>query len=463
MADLSGDPDQPGRARTAIASELKGGLWRILRTPSLRSEIGWVMVHRVGQFALTLVALKLLTNLLGKGAFGEFSLALNAMMPLIVLLIMPAQNAYLRQFHRAEARGSSRGAGVFTMQWFAGATLLVVACTALLTVPLAGWLGLETLTVLGAGAVFFAQRWRHLGIQVMEIQRRRRACALHCIGWLAAQAGLVVVFVYAWDRSATAALFAYAAAAMLFAVLTVPRWMGKVLSQEDTQPSEMKHLLVSYGLPFGVLLALQWVQGFADRYVIAAQLDKEAVGLYVAAYQVCGAPYVFIWFFLQAMLVPIIFQRAKDADDPRQLWSADKILLGGVALYLVGGAALLLVYAFLGQTLLGLLTAKGYVLSPMVLVVLAFARYVQELGFLLQVFFAVHHQMRHTLLLRACGALITVPACWYGIKWYGIPGAALSVALAGVFYVGLLCFAPNGCFWMIRRNRRRLKDQIYAS
>ncbi len=192
-----------------------------------------------------------------------------------------------------------------------------------------------------------------------------------------------------------------------------------------------------------------------DMLPIAAQMDKATVGMYTAAFQVCGAPYILAFMFINSLILPIAFQRASVAHDRRQIWSADRMLLVGVGAYLVLGLGALVAYIFFGSTWLVMLTSRAYVVPPGTLVVLAFSRYVQQLVMLLHAFFAVHEKIPTVLLYRIVGAVIGIPLCWFGIQWYGVLGAALGSAAAACISALLLCLGPGGLIDMLRWSAQR--------
>jgi len=436
---------------------MTGTLYTHLQNPRIRTEATVVAVHVVFQFLLTFISLKVLTSLLGMEAFGEFQLAMTGEGLLTSVLIMPMQNTYLRFFHKAETEWFARSAGAFTLKWYAAITGLVFLLGCLLTLPFSKLFNLAPLTVMAVSVLFVVGRWRQLGTQVLTIRRKRIAAGVQNLGWLATQILFAFIIIRIWNASASAALFGYAIGAMIFAGISMFPLIRWILARQDTQKGDMLKLVLTYGLPTGALLLCQWVQGFADRYILAIQLDKEATGLYIAAFQICGAPYLFIQYFIRSMLLPIAFQRAKDMNNHRQLWSADKILMIGIAIFLLIGIAVLGLYAMFGQQLVILLTTAKFVIPTHVLILLACCRMIQGVLDLVQMFFAVHQRIGALLLYRVLGAIITVPLCWFAISRYGILGAAIGSLVATLACAMLLCFCPNGVLHLVRGVRRKAR------
>jgi O-antigen/teichoic acid export membrane protein len=400
---------------------------------------------------------------MSREAFGEFNLALTGAALLGDLTIMPMAHTYYRNLSRAEADGSARSAGLAMLRWYLLVTLAITLLTAAMTRPLSGWLHIGPWTALGAGLLFLTNRWRGLGIEVLDMRRRRRACALQNLGFLATNTVLTAVFLSLWSPSAASALAAFSLAAAIFAWTGAWPVVRDVLSQPKGHPSGIMRMMVTFGAPYGALLLCQWVQNFAERYIVGIQLNLDAVGAYVAAYQVCGVPYMLLSAVINGLGVPIAYERARVVSDPKELWAADKVLLLGIGAYVVLGALAIPVYAFWGPSLMRLLTSETFVLGGSVIVCLALARYVQCLGQLLQAFFAVHQRMGASLGFRVLGGLLVVPVCWFAVRGYGVTGAAAGVLASGAVYTLLVCFCPGGCLDLLRGVRRQLRKAPHSA
>lgn len=417
-----------------------------------------MLITRVIGLVAVFAGLKILTNVIGKAQYAEFNLAMTAVVLAYSVLLAPMERAYLRVFHSAEEKGAGRSATRTTLRWFLIVTIGMTAAAAALTLPASSWFGIAAGTTLAGGLIFFADRWRFLGIEVLNIRRDRRAFALHTIGFQVTQVTTVSVVVWLVSPTAVAGLFAYAGVAVIFAVLGVMPLLRQAREPGDAAHQPMRSMVATFGVPYGALLLFQWVQSFADRYILAWQLDLAAAGVYVAAYQVCGVPYVFLANILDALLRPIAYQRARDVSDPRQLWAADKALLLGVLLYVVVGGVMLFAYGLFGPRLIVLLTSGGFELPAATVLLLALGRYVQCVTFIIQMFFEVHQAMTSSLSFRLVGALMTVPVVWLAVHFYqSLLGAAVGVFVAVTIYVALLTLGPGGALWLVVRNYRRMQ------
>lgn len=428
-------------------------LRQLLNNPRIRGEAAWVLGHKLAEFVVAFAALKLLTNLVSKSVFGEYNLALTGLLLAANLLAIPIARTYERQYHAAEASGTGRSVLAQAMRWYAVVTIGVAVLAAVLTWPAATLFGLEPLTVLAAGLAFLANRWRSLWVGVLDVRRERATCAVQNVGFFAVQTILAALAVYFISPTAMAALFAYAGAAAIFGAIGLRGLLRDLRRQAPGEHADLSRMMMTFGAPLGILLVCQWLQNFAERYVLTIQLDLDAVGLYVAAYQVCGIPFTLLHAVLSVLVLPIAYQRAKDTTDAAQVYAGDRVLLAGVGCYVVVGALMIMAYWLGGQYLLRLLTAADYVLPAATLVCVAAARYLICLGMLLQMFFKVHQRMAALLIFGIIGGLMVIPASWFAVKLYGVLGAALGVLISGAIYNALVILAPGGCLSLIRTVR----------
>ncbi len=278
------------------------------------------------------------------------------------------------------------------------------------------------------------------------------------LGFLLFQTVLGALGLLFISRTATTGLLAYALAAAVFGGLSMREFRRTLHTLPDEGAAPIGRLIYTYGVPLGILTTCQWFQMSAERYVLGIQLDFETVGRYVAAYQVCGFPFMMMNTVLTTLAQPIAFQRARDVSDPGQLWAADRLLLAGLGLFIAVGIAIVGGYAFYGPLLLRLLASKDYVLPAGTLTLLAAARMLMFGSLVQHMFFKVHQQTRFLLLYSVIGGAVAIAASWLLVSAYGVGdaaifGAALGVLITGVIYNLLLAFAPGGVWPLLRRIR----------
>lgn len=434
----------------------------ILRNrPQLGIELAWVALAKVIEFGATFALLKVLSNRLGAAGYGEYHLAEAALVLLHALGIAPVHESFLRAYHGVEARGELRAAMRTLFKGYALSTATVALMAAVLSPLLADSLEIGRWTMCAAGLVFLFDRWRFLGIDYRNIRRERRSSALHAVGY---QAALVIgIGTTLWlHPTATAGLFAYAAIAAVAMGISLRKPLADFRALPPATSRAVRSLILGFGAPFAAMLALQWSQGFADRYLIKGMLDAAAVGLYVAAYQVSGIPYTLLFRICNEIVIPIAYERAGDGSDPVKLWAADRVLIGSFALQLASGTVMLALCGIFGRALLVALTSEEFAVPTAMILILATARFAQNLGFAAQSFFALHNQASRLLAYRVLGSVLSIALCAVGIRLEGSLGAAIGAAIAMVIYLAALSVGPGGVWSIINASRQRARATLAA-
>lgn len=441
--------------QTGLVERLRQFGARLGANRRARGEIGWVIASKLGEYALQFVLLKILATRLGKDGYGEMNLAETAMILITHVALAPARESYLRDYHRSIARGSAHDARRFLLRWYAVATIAVVTLSIATADILSEAFQVDSATVVAAALVFFFDRWRLLAVDIANIERRRRAWAVWNLSFSSALVVCVGIAVYAAPATAATALFAYAGVTGLFALGMMIPWLrdGAEKESDSKRPSHLGEMTRRFGFPFALLLIFQWVQSFADRFLLKALLDPETVGLYVAAFRVCGVPFMLMLSIGHSLLTPIAYQRSGGESTPTQLWSADRLVLAGVGIHVAIGLVVVATFALIGPEVVVLLTSDEFVISTATVVALSVGRLLQTTSQALQPIFAVHERMESLFWLRLFGAVATLSICWPMIEAYGAFGAALGTLLAFSLYIVAIVFAPTGCFWFTRKAR----------
>lgn len=439
--------------REPLISRLKGS-----RITQFRGEIAWVAAQKLCQFFSQLILLKILTGLLSQKQFGEYSLFMSSLNLLAIAMLLPVQKAYLRYFHIAPDPPALAAADRQVRRWYFSVSAMAVALAVVVVLIGRERLGFEPFALIAASFVIGGNQLRMLWVQTDNIRRERKRSAMQSIGFQTTQVLLVGCLLYVGFRSVAGAIAGVAITAWLFAIIgyrPIPSHQG---SSVETK-SSLTPMIISYGIPFAIYMGANWVQTFSDRFVIASFMDVQTAGQYVAAFQVTGVPFMLLWFFLEALLVPIMYQRCREPSNPKQVLSASKILLLGAGVYLAVGALCVIGYSFGGQWLLARLTTEAYVLPFGVLMVMVFCRATQCLSLLLDTSFAFRQAMRFSAGLRVGLAVAAPFATYIGVRYFGLLGAAWGSLTIALIHLTLICCVPNGVFFTILRSRKLIAQQ----
>lgn len=419
----------------------------------VRTEVAWVVAHKVAEFLIVFATLKAFTHFMPKAVFGEYQLALGGLMLLTHLSAAPITQAFLRLYNEAKKLDAVRA--LFNAVGHANTRVawITAVVAAAVTIPASRLLGLETLTVLATGLIVLGNRWRSLWIYLLDIRRERRTCALQNLGFFFGILLATPAVLYLAGPSATAALLTYGGVAGAFGYLGHRGFESiRRSAREDGAPIDFAGAYWTFGVPIGALLTCQWLQSFAERYVLGIQVELAEVGRYVAGYQVGGAPYMMLYAVITGLVVPVAYQRA-GAGQATAMRAADRILLGGTAAYLLAGFAFLPVFGIWGHEIMRLLTNPEYALPADTVLAIAVSRFLNFLCLVLHTFFFLHKRTTSLLITSAAVALLSVPVYWWSISVGAIRGAAIGVSCTATLYVLLMVFAPGGVVWLLRDSR----------
>lgn len=433
---------------------------RILSQPRLRAEIGWVLTSKGTEFLLLFALLKVITLGLGPEGFGEYNFVDVGIILASSVMLVPIRESFLRDYYGLAERGELGAGARLLIRWYLVATVFGVLTALALAFRADAWLGLQPLTVALGGLVFFFECWRLLGHEILNIRRLRRRWAMSGVGFLATQLVAVSCAILIFTAQPWAALAAYAAASGLFAFLVTAPILRELASLPRSSPTRLGRMAWTFGAPLAAVLIFQWLQSFSDRFLLGLLLSVETAGIYIAAYQVCGAPYVLLRKLVHNFVTPIAYRRGSDESNPRSLWAADRVVLAGAAVQLGLGSALLPIYALFGTSLVVFLTSERFAVSMDLVLTLAAARLVQSLAESLQPVFAVHHRLGSMLWFRLSSAIATVAICSFMIQRYGIMGAAWGSLLGFSLYLAAIALFPHGCVWLILDARRRSRVTV---
>lgn len=431
---------------------------------ALLGELKWIAFEKVVQFGLQLVALKILSAGLGKRLFGEYSLILSGLAFAGFVLILPLQSTFLRNYHAAVSSGELEKWNWFSLRWLLFVALLLIAITSLTWPRLPGR---GQFLVLCALAFFLSNYVRIFGVVLLNIQRLRKSVALQSVGYLFVQFALFCLVVL-WlpvprDNLPGFVLLASSFSASIFLFFGFRAWLRSIGSNASASHVEIRRGIFSYGVPCGLLMMLQWVQSFSDRYVLASQVSVESAGHFVAVFQVCGFPFMMTWFVMEALITPIIFSRARDAADESQLWEAMKVILLAVASFLFCGVLGFFGFLLFGKRLLVLLTSHEFVVSTPIILILSLARFFQCLSFVLDLVFQVRKKIFISFSYRFISAVTSVPILIFCTRSWGFRGAVYGALLIHGCYLFMQLFAPGGCFLFIVRTRRAALRQARSA
>lgn len=390
----------------------------------LLGEGAWVAIGTLGAALGTLVGMRLLTEFVPPGVYGNVSLLMGLLTLGTNLFCTPqmqaAQRFYpelcrqgqLARLRATLARGLTRStallAGIFV---FAGMVL------ALLTDVSASWF-LVLAALLGIEAA------RSLEINLLTAARRQKAYGV----WRTAENWtrpiIAVVVVSALGATPQVVLGSYfvASTGLYLLARAVLRPEGGAAAPDGALGREIRQ----YALPLVPLALVAWTHSLGDRYILAQLVDLRSVGLYAAIYSLMSAAFNLPLGILMVTLRPVYF----DAVSARDRHSEERVFRTWIRTAIVLCALGIVGVAVLDDLLLALFLAEDYRGAPPIMPVLATGFSLMALSQIYNTTSLAYKKSRNVLYSESGAALMAVASGIPLIAWFGLWGAAAATAMA---------------------------------
>jgi O-antigen/teichoic acid export membrane protein len=351
--------------RGSSASSATAALGR----PASPREFLWIFLAQAVVVGTTLVALKLLTNLLSPASYGEFALAMTVASAMSTLIYGPLSQVGLRFASMATMQGRTGELldWLRTIYWRA---VVATGCLGLVAGAVLVSRGEWHSALLGflATCAGFASGAIAVIVAVLNGLRLRRPMAIVQMFDALARPLIVVLAVAAISRTSEVALAAGAIAATTILLFSYRRCKELILGMGSAATGArgmasgqmLRRDMAGYLTPFVLFGAASLIGLYGDRWVIQSIAGPEEVGIYAVMYQIASAPIIILLGLLNQFAYPIVFARQANDDAAGSAAPQDKsyrLVLSASALViglLCAGAYLL------GESVLLLFTARSY-------------------------------------------------------------------------------------------------------
>ena len=405
------------------------GLTSAESTKRLWKEGLWVTLGQLTSALGLLLGMRLLTELVPPGVFGEVSLLIGVLAFGSSLLCFPWLQASLRFYPDLVLGGNVHRLRSTVGRFLVRMTAILIGCILIGGMVVSLWEGVSYWVFVVLSLLLAAETAATFETNLLSAARRQRSLAIWRIGEAWCRPTLAVLAVLALGSSPQAVLLGYAvgSAGILLAFIAFGHREGS--TGEAIVPSADDELSIAvrrYALPLMPLAVVGWVNSLSDRFLIGGLLGPEAVGLYAAAYGLMTRPFLMAAGSLLLTLRPSYFEAVARGDSATErkilrLWMVATV---GVCVLGVLGVFLL------KEMVTDLLLAEQYRSSAVLLPMLATGISMMIVS---QVFNSVslaHKRPQRVLYSEAAGAVAALGLGIPLILVFGLWGAALATALA---------------------------------
>jgi O-antigen/teichoic acid export membrane protein len=425
-----------------IKNSYKEKIVRLLQSNSYLFKEGfWVFVGQISVVIISLVALRIITELITPDILGEATLWTGFIILLKNIFISPVSNYQLRYYSRFNAEEKLSFFNSVINRYYKNSFLIssVVLAAVILISSLTGIYRAPLILVLGLFLFYLSDVIKANYLNKLSAERKQFLFALWVTGDTLLMYSCAIAIITA-EKSAPYYITGQALGVAIGVIIFFPV-VKKNLTQQGEKTAEYGVDIFSefkrYGLPFIPIAVITWILSLGNRYILSSYTTLVEVGVFTAAFSISSRPFLFLSGIIANFFRPILFQAESDKN------KAGKV----IKLWLILTTALsFLVFfsLFLGGPLLAdLFLAENYHLNIHTLFITI------GTGFLFFSIFQVfenillsYEKSRFVLYCNIIAVIIFFVANFFLIENFGIVGAGIAVTtvyffqlMAGIYFL----------------------------
>jgi O-antigen/teichoic acid export membrane protein len=408
----------------------------------VKQESIWIPVGRILALLASVLAVRVLTELVSPEQFGRLSLVTGFISLFSLVLytsLGKSANRFIWDYVNQKNGNTWVSTVLFVYVLFGLAvTLILWGSMALgfnlkITNEVAVW-AIPIYLVAGAIATGI------LGMLNMLHEHRVFITGTVVYAWLTP--GLAILIVLLWSPTAESILIGYAgsAALMILGVLWVTYKRGLfrfTFDLSDLVPLLGK--LLRYSAPFIFVSLFYWIQVTANRYVLDFNLGIEQVGVFVVAATIARIPIQSIESIFGQIHQPVLFQKigqqnGQDAD----VLTRKQAFSDYMVLFLIITLPVLWFTIFGAGMLMRLLAGQQYWAGAIIIPWVALAEFLRAFIATTSMAFEVERRPRSLIMPIAAASFVTLSLTYLLSNLLGIVGAGIALALGSLIWLILI-------------------------
>jgi len=410
----------------------------------VKSEAIWVFLGQFGVAVGTFGGIKLLTFFLSPDQFGKIAVA-NTIIALIgTNLFGPISQGILR-FWSISCTRNEISAFLFAMKrlsrflfilvWFFGFGLSVF----LFVEEVRNW-ALLFLLALFVGAV---TGWYSIRLSALMASRKRSIVALLNFGAALLKPLMASILIMVLGAGPSVVMIGYLISVCVVALSSENLFKKVVLSKtgsvavsadSNNHAAGIEKEIIRFSMPFFFWSIFSWIHLSCDRWALQAFHGSDVVGIFFVISQIAVYPLVFGSSFLSNLFVPIAYEKAGNLKSNQSVISANRILFLMTGLYIIGAAALILLFSFLHKPLVLLVSDEGYCGISNLLPGLTLAWGLFYLGQMLSNFGMLANEPKIYMPPIAISGITAVVSTFYLSSKFGAWGVVWGIGISGCLY-----------------------------
>ncbi|HHH45337.1 MAG TPA: hypothetical protein ENK49_14490 [Gammaproteobacteria bacterium] len=413
-----------------------------------QQELAWVAAGQALTLGIGFLSIKILTGMMGVAAYGQLMLGVSIAALISLFIYGPLGQAATRFYSVCRARGDLGG----YIQAFRTihTRLLKALMLPAFAVAAASSLVIEGIwPYLVAAAILYAavSGINHGFISMFGGMRRRAVVAVHQAAESAARLSGAVLMMLLAGISPAAALVGYGAGSLLVlgslsrvagtsnGLVHVQQLPPPASGNANTEEQALYEEIRRYVLPFLVWAAIGYAFLHGDRWMLQGVRGPEAVGAYVAIYQIGSALPNALIAIISQYLEPLVFERFEAADNAER--QRDGMALIRKATLYIGLFLTLIVSlaATWSAEITGFVTTPEFTRHAGLLAWIVAATGLIGLGQILTIQGLAMRRPSAYIGPKAVAAGVLLGAAFFGATQRGAEGVAMALTAAGTVYL----------------------------
>jgi O-antigen/teichoic acid export membrane protein len=303
--------------------------------------MAWVVLGQAVAAVGSLVAVRVLTDVLAPDRYGELALGITLGTFGQLVAWSPISGAVLRYFAAAQEASQLSAYLQAVRRLLVRATAALVALGFAIVIALVALGATRWIPLALAALLFTLLSGYESTLDSMQLAgRQRRLVAWHQGVNVWVRVLMAVVLLSLAGASSATAMMGYAVGVLLvlasqlfFYVRVIPfrRTNGPVPSSDA---AAMARRMTQYAWPIAAWGVFSWTQAVSDRWILQAFTTTAVVGVYSVLNQLGFYPMTVFSAVTLQFVSPVLFERAGDGSDVRRLDSASQLVLAMVVVTL---------------------------------------------------------------------------------------------------------------------------------
>lgn len=411
----------------------------ITRYPVIKEAL-WVFLGQLLVAVISLIGLRLITEITNPTIYGEVTLWLGIIVLLKNIFVQPVSNYQLRYYPQYFQTAQTQSFNIQIKKYYkrfsilsSSIFLVVLTLVRIINVDIVNWLFVPGLLVF-----FLSDSSKAYFLNIFSAERKQFLLSLFSI------VDTVLLFIFLIialliNNSAQSYLTGQAAGVTISFLLLYIYFRSVKTSKPQKEEANIGIISVDfkkYALPFIPIAILSWILNLSNRYILNSYSSLIDVGIFTAAFAISSRPFIFLSGVIGNFFRPILFEKQSKKEYAKSnrlfnLWMLAIVTLGSIILILL---------FFFGSIISNVFLAKDFRQNSEVLFLLIGSGYL----FLVMVQAIENRLMsfedsKSILFIYMISAIIYITANLILIPKLGSIGAGLAISVTFImqFIIGL--------------------------